>query len=65
MKIKKSQLTREILESYAGKTVKVTLFDGDSRTGILQLGNGFFYESKKYVVKDLCFRLSHIKSIEV
>ena len=42
MKIKKSQLTREILESYAGKTVTVTLFDGDSRTGILQLGNGFF-----------------------
>ena len=65
MKIKKSQLTREILESYAGIFVKITFFDGDKREGVLRLGNGYFYEPKKYVVGDLCFRLSHIKSIEV
>ena len=65
MKISKSKLTRESLESLAGKSVKVVLFDNETREGILQLGNGFFYEPKKYVVGNMCFRLSHIKSIEV
>lgn len=65
MKISKSKLTRESLESLAGKSVKVVLFDNETREGILQLGNGFFYEPKKYVVDHMCFRLSHIKSIEV
>lgn len=40
-------------------------FDGDVREGVLELGNGFFYEPKKYVVGNLCFRLSHIKTLEV
>lgn len=65
MKIKKPQLTRELLESYAGEKVKVKLMDGFVFEGILELGNGFFYEPKKYVVANICFRLSHIKSIEV
>ena len=65
MKISKSKLTRESLESLVGKSVKVVLFDNETREGILQLGNGFFYEPKKYVVGNMCFRLSHIKSIEV
>lgn len=65
MKIGKSKLTRELLESYAGKDVRITFFDGDVREGVLELGNGFFYEPKKYVVGNLCFRLSHIKTLEV
>lgn len=65
MKISKRKLTRECLESLAGKNVKVVLFDNETREGKLQLGNGFFYEPKKYVVGNMCFRLSHIKSIEV
>ena len=65
MKIGKSKLTRELLESYVGKDVRITFFDGDVREGVLELGNGFFYEPKKYVVGNLCFRLSHIKTLEV
>ena len=37
MKIKKSQLTRELLESYAGKKGKVVFFDNDTREGSLAL----------------------------
>lgn len=65
MKISKSKLTRELLERYAGKKVKVVFFDDTTREGVLELGNGFFYEPKKYVVGNLCFRLSHIKTLEV
>lgn len=65
MKIKKSQLTRELLESYAGQKVKVILMDDFVFEGILELRNGFFYQPKKYVVANMCFRLSRIKSIEV
>ena len=65
MKIGKNKLTRELLESYAGKKVKVVFFDDDVREGVLELGNGFFFEPKKYVVGNICFRLSHIKSMEV
>ncbi len=65
MKIGKSKLTRELLESHVGKDVRITFFDGDVREGVLELGNGFFYEPKKYVVGNLCFRLSHIKTLEV
>lgn len=70
MKIKKSQLTRELLESYAGKKVKVVFFDNDTCEGILVLGmgigNGFIVQKPKmYTIGNLCFRLSHIKSIEV
>lgn len=70
MKIKKSQLTRELLESYAGKKVKVVFFDNDMCEGTLVLGmgigNGFIVKkSKMYTVGDVCFRLSHIKSLEV
>lgn len=65
MKISKSKLTRELLERYAGKKVKVIFFDDTTREGVLELGNGFFYEPKKYVVGNLCFRLSHIKTLEV
>ena len=65
MKIKKSKLTRDTLESFAGEKIKVVFFDNTTREGVLTLGNGFFYEPKKYTVNNLCFRLSHIKSIEV
>lgn len=65
MKIKKYELTRDILESFAGKKVKIVFFDNTTREGVLVLGNGFFYEPKKYTVDHLCFRLSHIKNIEV
>lgn len=40
MKIKKSQLTRELLESYAGKKVKIVFFDNDICEGTLVLGMG-------------------------
>lgn len=65
MKISKNKLTRELLESYAGKKVKVKLFDNTTIEGILQLGNGFFFQPKKYTIGNLCFRLSHIKTLEV
>ena len=65
MKIRKHELTRELLESFAGKKVKVVFFDNTTSEGVLSLGNGFFYEPKKYVVGNLCFRLSHIKTLEV
>lgn len=70
MKIKKSQLTRELLESYAGKKVKVVFFDNDMCEGTLVLGmgigNGFIVKKPKmYTIGNLCFRLSHIKSLEV
>ena len=70
MKISKSKLTRELLESYAGKKVKVVFFDGITREGVLELGmgigNGFIVQiPKKYTIGNLCFRLSHIKTLEV
>lgn len=70
MKIKKSQLTRELLESYEGKKVKVVFFDNDMCEGTLVLGmgigNGFIVQKPKmYTIGNLCFRLSHIKSLEV
>ena len=70
MKIKKSQLTRELLESYEGKKVKVIFFDNDMCEGTLVLGmgigNGFIVQKPKmYTIGNLCFRLSHIKSLEV
>lgn len=70
MKIKKSQLTREVLESFAGKKVKVVFFDNDMCEGTLVLGmgigNGFIVQKPKmYTIGNLCFRLSHIKSLEV
>lgn len=64
MKISKAKLTRELLENYVGKKIKVVLFDNSCYEGILELGNGFFYEPKKYVVGNVCFRLSHIKWIK-
>lgn len=42
MKISKNKLTRDLLESFVGKKVKITFFDGDVEEGILRLGNGFF-----------------------
>ncbi len=70
MKICKRKLTRELLESFTGKKVKVVFFDNTTREGVLVLGmgigNGFVVEKPKmYTVGNLCFRLSHIKSIEV
>ena len=70
MKIKKSQLTRELFESFAGKKVKIVFFDNDICEGTLVLGmgigNGFIVQKPKmYTIGNLCFRLSHIKSIEV
>lgn len=65
MKIGKSKLSRKLLESYVGKDVRITFFDGDVREGVLELGNGFFYEPRKYVLGNVCFRLSNIKYIEV
>lgn len=65
MKIKKHELTRDILENFAGKKVKIVFFDNTTCEGVLRLGNGFFYEPKKYTVDHFCFRLSHIKTLEV
>ena len=70
MKISKRKLTRELLESYVGKDVRITFFDGDVREGVLELGmgigNGFIVQKPKmYTIGDLCFRLSHIKTLEV
>lgn len=65
MKIGKSKLSREFLENCAGKNVKVKFFDNTTCEGVLELGNGFFYEPRKYVLGNECFRLSHIKYIEV
>ena len=70
MKISKNKLTRELLESYAEKKVKVVFFDDTTREGTLVLGmgigNGFIVKkSKRYTVGGVCFCLSHIKSIEV
>lgn len=70
MKIRKNKLTRELLESFAGKKVKVVFFDNTTREGVLALGmgigNGFIVQKPKmYTIENLCFRLSHIKSIEV
>ena len=61
MKIGKSKLTRELLESYVGKDVRITFFDGDVREGVLELGNGFFYQPKKYVVGNLSRRHGYAK----
>jgi hypothetical protein len=70
MKISKSKLTRELLESYAGKKVIAVFFDGTTREGVLELGmgigNGFIVQKPKmYTIGDLLFRLSHIKTLEV
>ena len=70
MKIGKSKLTRELLESYVGKDVRITFFDDDVREGVLELGmgigNGFIVQKPKmYTIGDLSFRLSHIKTLEV
>lgn len=65
MKISKKNLTRSLLDSYVGKQVSVTFFDGETIEGTLQKGNGFFDEPKKYIVGNTCFRLSHIKNVEV
>lgn len=40
MKIRKNKLTRELLESFAGKKVKVVFFDNTTREGVLALGIG-------------------------
>lgn len=69
MKISKSKLTRELLESYAGKKVKVVFFDDTTREGTLVLGmgigNGFIVQKPKmYTIGNLCFRMSHIKTLE-
>lgn len=70
MKICKRKLTRELLESFMGKKVKVVFFDNTTREGVLAIGmgigNGFIVQKPKmYTIENLCFRLSHIKSIEV
>lgn len=65
MKISKKKLTRELLKCCEGMKVKVIFFNNTTVEGVLELGNGYFYEPKKYFVDHICFRLSHIKSIEV
>ena len=70
MKIRKNKLTRELLESFAGKKVKVVFFDNTTREGVLALGmgigNGFIVQEQKMdTVENLCFRWAHIKSMEV
>lgn len=65
MKINGRTLTHQLLESFSGLYVKIIFFDNSKVEGTLQLGNGYFYEPKKYYVNDTCFRLSHIKLIEV
>lgn len=52
------------------KKVKIVFFDNDICEGTLVLGmgigNGFIVKkSKRYTVGNVCFCLSHIKSIEV
>lgn len=70
MKIKKHELTRERLESFAGKKVKVVFFDNTTCEGVLNLGmgigNGFIMQKPKmYTIRAVVFRLSHIKMLEV
>lgn len=58
------KITRNYLESLVGKKITVKFFDNQIITGVLKLGNGFFYEPKKYTINGVCFRLSHLKKIE-
>lgn len=70
MKIKKHELTRDILENFAGKKVKIVFFDNTTCEGVLNLGmgigNGFIMQKPKmYTIRAVVFRLSHIKMLEV
>lgn len=70
MKIKKHELTRERLESFEGKKVKVLFFDNTTCDGVLNLGmgigNGFIIQKPKmYTIRSVVFCLSHIKMLEV
>lgn len=70
MKIGKNKLSRDLLESYAGKKVKIVFFYNDTCEGTLALGmgigNGYIVQKPKmYTIGNISFRLSHIKSLEV
>lgn len=70
MKLGKNKLTRELLESYAGKKVKIVFFDNGTCEGTLALGMGIgngdiVQKPKMYTIGNISFRLSHIKSMEV
>ena len=46
MKIGKSKLTRELLESYVGKDVRITFFDGECERASWSLGTDFSISRK-------------------
>ncbi len=60
------RITREYLESFIGKKVKVTFWDNDIRVGVLKNNKaGVWWECPKwYHIDNLSFRLSHLKKIE-
>lgn len=61
-------MKREKLETYLGKNVTVTVFDGDITTGILKRGDG--YERNYYACgivsrgNGFWFRSSHVVKIK-
>jgi len=55
-------MKREKLESYLGKEVTVTIWDGDTATGVLIKGDG--HERNYYQCSDsFWFRSSHVTKI--
>lgn len=55
----KMRISREYLESFIGKKVKIIMFDNDICVGTLQKGS-----AKWYCIGNINFRLSHLKKIE-
>ncbi len=53
------RISREYLESFIGKKVKIIMFDNDICVGTLQKGS-----AKWYCIGNINFRLSHLKKIE-
>lgn len=62
-------MKRDYLETYIGKQVELTLFDGSIYKGLLRkgmvIGNGYVIEKRNtYNISNLSFRLSHVKKIK-
>ena len=61
-------MKRDLLETYLGKKVEVTLFDKSVYRGTLKRGNGFFVVPKMYHIAEshIAFRCSHVtKCVEI
>lgn len=56
--------TKEQLESYLGKYVKVTFYDGTIAKGKLKTGNDFYPEKNVYHLTGTSFYRSHVTKIE-